>query len=178
MTTKEKSNTKKSFFEKAIELLLILVFVGYVVPDVKHKLFPDRMTRIEKLLEHSACRQCKIYVSRRDEYLIRLMIETETLPLFKTEIYKGVVREIDKASNSRTLFAHSINDDINGVTYLTRTLIETDADLKQLRRLEASYCDRIKDQTGDVRYKDHEPIYECDVPELKAVCLCADDQSP
>jgi hypothetical protein len=176
MPTKEKSNTKKSFIHKAIELLLILAFVGYVVPDVKHKIFPDRMTRIEKLLERSACRQCQIYVYRKDERLIGLMIETESLPLFKTEIYKGVVREIDKTSDSRTLFAHSINDDINGVTYLTRTLIETDADLKQLRRLEASFCGRIKDQTGNVHYRDHEPIYECDIPELNSVCLCADDQ--
>lgn len=176
MPIKKKSDTKKRFFQQALELLLILAFVGYVVPDVKHKLFPDQMTRIERLLERSACRQCQLYVDRRDERLIRLMIETGSKPLFKTEIYKGIVREINKTSDSRTLFAHSINDDINGVTYLTRTLIETDADLKQLRRLEASFCSRIKDQTGNVRYKDHEPIYECDVPELKAVCLCSDDQ--
>lgn len=176
MPTKEKSDKKKSFVQQAIELLLILTFVGYAVPDVKHKLFPDQMTRIEKLLERSACRQCQLYAYRSDERLIRLMIETGSKPLFKTEIYKGVVREIDKTNDSRTLFAHSINDDINGVTYLTRTLIEADTDLKQLRRLEVSFCGRIKDQTGKVPYKDHEPIYECDVPELKAVCLCADDQ--
>jgi hypothetical protein len=156
------------------------VFAGffsvYVVPGVKHWLFPDRMTRIEKLLERSACRHCQLYVYRRDERLLWLVIETDSKTSVKTEIYKGIVREIDTTGDGRTLFAHSINDDINGVTYLTRTLIETDADVKQLRRLEASFCGRIKDQTGNVRYKDHEPIYECDVPELKAVCLCADDQ--
>lgn len=176
MPTKEKGDRKKSFIHKSIELLLILAFVGYVVPDAKDKLFPDQMTRIEKLLDRSACLQCQLYVNRRDDRLIRLMIETDSKPLFKTEIYKGVIREIDKTDGNITLFAHSINDDRNGVTYLTRTLIETDADLKQLRRLEASFCGRINDQTGHVRYKEHEPIYECAIPELKAVCLCADDQ--
>lgn len=176
MPTKEKSDKKKSFIRKAVELLLILIFVSYVVPTVKHKLFPDQMTRIEKLLERSACRQCQLYVFRKDERLIRLTIETDLKPPVKTEIYKGVVREIDATADSRTLFAHSINRNDDKVFYLTRTLIETDADLKQLRRLEASFCGRIKDQTGHVHYKDHEPIYECDVPELKAVCLCADDQ--
>jgi hypothetical protein len=180
MPTKEKSDKKKSFIRQAVELLVVMVFAGfisvYIAPGVKHWLFPDQMARIEKLLEHSACRQCQLYVYRRDERLIWLVIEKDSKPPVKTEIYKGVVREIDKTSDSITLFAHSISDDINGVTYLTRTLIETDADLKQLRRLEVSFCGRIKDQSGNVRYKDHEPIYECDVPELRAVCLCADDQ--
>jgi hypothetical protein len=161
-------------------LLLVVAFVGYlsvyVIPSVKHWLFPDQMTRIEKLFERSACRQCQLYVYRRDKRLLWLVIESDSKPPVKTEIYEGDVREIDTASDSRTLFAHSINDDIDGVTYLTRTLIETDTDFKQLRRLEVSFCGRIKDQTGNVRYKDHEPIYECDVPEQKAVCLCVNDQ--
>jgi hypothetical protein len=170
---------KKSFIRKAIELPLVVVcswyLVGYVIPGVKHWLFPDQMTRIENMLRRSTCKECQLEVFRRDERFIRLTIETESKPPVKTEIYKGVVREIDTNSNNRTLFACSINDDIAGVTYLTRTLIETDTDLKQLRRLEVSFCGRIKNQKGDVRYKDHEPIYECDIPELKAVCFCADD---
>lgn len=180
MPTKEKSDKKKSFIRQAIELLLVMVFVGYfvvyVIPSVKHWLFPDQMTRLEDLLRLSDCKECQLDVFRRDERFIRITVETDAKPPVKTELYKGVVREIDTTGHSRTLFAHSINDDINGVTYLTRTLIEADADLKQLRRLEVSFCGRIKDQTGNVRYKDHEPIYECEVPELKAVCLCTDDQ--
>lgn len=180
MPIKEKRDKKKSIIRQAFELLLVMAFAGffsvYVVPGVKHWLFPDQMTRLENLLRRSVCKECQLDVFRRDDHFIRLTIETDLKPPVKTEIYKGVVREIDATGDSRTLFAHSINDDIDGVTYLTRTLIETDADLKQLRRLEASFCGRIKDQTGNVHYEDHEPIYECDVPELKAVCLCSDDQ--
>lgn len=176
MTATEKNVVKKSLLRRTIELLLILVFVAYVVPGVKHALFPDQMTRLEKMLRRSAINGCKLEVKRRDERLILLTVGIDTKSPFTTEIYKGVVRELETTGKSRFFFAHSINDNADGVTYLTRTLIEADADLKQVRRLEVSVCDRIKDQTGEVRYKDHEPIYECDVPIKKAVCLGASDQ--
>ena len=155
---------------------LIALCIIYFYPDLKHALFPDQMTRLEKMLRRSAINGCKLEVKRRDERLILLTVGIDTKSPFTTEIYKGVVRELETTGKSRFFFAHSINDNADGVTYLTRTLIEADADLKQVRRLEVSVCDRIKDQTGEVRYKDHEPIYECDVPIKKAVCLGASDQ--
>ncbi len=180
MPIKEKSDKKKSIMRQATELLLVMAFAGffsvYVVPGVKHWLFPDQMTRLENILRRSVLSECSLNVERRDEFTIFITIERNSAPRITTEIYKGVVREIQPIDGNRTFFAHSINRNADKVFYLTRTLIETDADLKQLRRLEVSYCGRIKDQTGHVRYRDHEPIYECDVPELMAVCLCADDQ--
>ncbi|MGD9366319.1 MAG: hypothetical protein PVH87_11515 [Desulfobacteraceae bacterium] len=180
MTTKEKSYRNKRFIRQSIELLLVMVFVGYfvvyVIPIVKHWLFPDQMDRLENLLRRSVFRECALKVERRDEFTIFITLERNSAPHITTEIYKGVVREIEPIDENRTFFAHSINRNDNKVFYLTRTLIEADTDLEKIRRLEISFCGRIKDQTGNVRYKDHEPIYECEVPELKAVCLCTDDQ--
>jgi hypothetical protein len=133
------------------------------------------MTRLENLLRRSVLSQCALKVERRDEFTILLTLERNGAPHITTEIYKGVVHEIEPIDGNRTFFAHSINRNADKIFYLTRTLIEADTDLKQLRRLEVSFCGRIKNQKGDVRYKDHEPIYECDIPELKAVCFCADD---
>ena len=41
---------KKKPWLRFIELPLILVFVAYIVPAAKHALFPDQMTRVEKML--------------------------------------------------------------------------------------------------------------------------------
>jgi len=57
-------------------------------------------------------------------------------------------------------------------------LIETDKELKRVKHLEVTVCDRIKDQTGQVRYNGHEPVYECEVPIQEIKCTAAVQPDP
>lgn len=89
-----------------------------------------------------------------------------------TEIYRDVIRELKPSGDSRVFFSYSINDDAQGIAYLTRTKIEADAGLRKVRRLEVRVCGRLADQHADVtRFDGYEPVYECEVPEQEAVCL-------
>lgn len=91
-----------------------------------------------------------------------------------TEIYKNAIHELESSNDRRVFLAHSINENAQEVAYLTRTRIEADADLKQVQRLEVTVCGRLKDQhAGVTRFDGYEPVYECDVPEQRAVCLAA-----
>lgn len=168
-----KGQKKRSKWHIVLQILIAFVIIHYY-PDVKKALFPDQMTRLEKLLRHSNTGDCNFTVERRDQLTILLTLKQKAASPITTEIYRDVVRELEPSSDSRIFFAHSINDNAEGVTYLTRTLIEADPDLKKVRRLEVSVCDRIKDQTGQVPYDGHEPIYECEVPIQKAVCLATE----
>jgi hypothetical protein len=168
-----KKGLKNNPLWRFIELPLILVFVAYIVPTAKHALFPDQMTRLEKMLQRSPVVGYNLAVDRKSETKIILTVYNGGQSI-TTEIYRDVIRELEPSGDSRIFFAHSINDNAQGVAYLTQTRIEADADLKRVRRLEVSVCGRLANQhPGGTHYDGYKPIYECEVPEQHVVCLAA-----
>jgi hypothetical protein len=173
MDTSNKKNLKKSL-RRLIELPLILIFVAYIVPTAKHTLFPDQITRLEKMLRRSSMDGYNLAVDRKSEPEIILTVFNGGRSV-TTEIYKYVIKELDPSGDSRIFFSYSVNQDSNEVFYLTQTRIEADADLKKVRRLEVSVCGRLANQhPGATRFDGYKPIYECEVPEQKAVCQAAE----
>lgn len=153
---------------------LILIFVAYVVPEVKHTFFPDQMTRLEKMLRRSSMKGYNLAVDRKSLTKIVLTAYNGGRSI-TTEIYENAIHELESSDDDRVFLAYSINENAQEVAYLTRTKIEADPDLKQVRRLEVTVCGRLKDQhAGVTRYDGYEPVYECEVPEQRAVCLAAD----
>lgn len=152
---------------------MVVIVAAYAVPAAKHALFPNQMTRLEKMLRHSSMEGYRIAVDRKSESEIVLTVFTGGRSI-TTEIYKDVIRELGSDDGSRIFFAHAINRNADGVFYLSRTRIEADPDLKRLLKLDVSVCDRIKDQTGNVTYDGHEPLYECEVPVKDAICKAAE----
>jgi hypothetical protein len=161
---------KKNPIRWLIELLIVVTVAAYAAPTIKHALFPDQMTRLEKMLRQSTMAGYNLAVDRKHEREIILTVYNGAQSI-TTEIYKGVVSELEPEGDSRIFFTHAINRNADGVFYLSRTRIEADPDLKKVRLLEMTVCDRIKDQTGRVPYDGHEPIYECEMPIQKVVCL-------
>ena len=163
----------KPIWWRVIELSFIILFVGYVVPAAKHSFFPDQMTKFEKMLRRSSLIGYNLAVDRKRLTKIILTVYDGGRSI-TTEIYRDVVREVEPAGNNRVFFAYSLNRDSNEIFYLTRTKIEADPDLKQVRRLEVTVCGRLKDQhAGVTRFDGYVPVYECEVPEQRAVCLAA-----
>ncbi|MEJ2157462.1 MAG: hypothetical protein P8X96_19200 [Desulfobacteraceae bacterium] len=157
-----------------MEFLFIIIIISYVVPAVKHSLFPDQMTRLEKMLRHSNMDGYHLAVDRQSEAEIILTVFNGGRSI-TTEIDKYRLKEIATFDDMRVLFTYSLNSDSNDVRYLTRTKIEADADLKQVRRLEVTVCGRLADQhAGVTRFDGYEPVYECEVPVKEAVCLAAE----
>jgi hypothetical protein len=166
-----KKGKKQHPIRQLVELILIIVFVAYVVPTVKHTLFPNQMTRLEKMLRRSSMEGYHLAIDRKSKSKIILTVYNGGRSV-TTEIYRDVIRELEPSSDdSRVFFAHSINANAQEIAYLTRTLIEADVKLKRVRRLEVTVCGRLKDQhAGVTRYDGHEPIYECEVPVQQIIC--------
>ena len=152
---------------------MVVIVAAYVVPTAKHALFPNQMTRLEKMLRRSSMDGYHLAVDRKSESEIVLTVFTGGRSI-TTEIYRDVIRELRSDDHSRIFFAHAINRNADGVFYLSRTRIEADPDLNRLLKLDVSVCDRIKDQTGNVTYDGHEPLYECEVPVKDAICKAAE----
>jgi len=76
MRVPKKKELKKNPIRWVVELLLILTFVGYVVPDVKHALFPNQMTHLEKMLRQSTMDGYHLAVDRQSESKIILTVFT------------------------------------------------------------------------------------------------------
>lgn len=66
----EPSNKKITTLRRLVELPLILIFVAYIVPSVKHTLFPDQMTRLEKMLRRSSMDGYNLAVDRQHDLKI------------------------------------------------------------------------------------------------------------
>ncbi len=174
MSTQEKTGFKKRPLLKIVEFLITITFVVYIVPMAKHALFPDQMTRLEKMLRRSSMVGYNFAVDRKSETKIILTVFNGGRSI-TTEIYKSAIRELDPSGDSLIFFAHSINDNAQGVAYLTQTRIEADVDLKRVRRLEVSVCGRLANQhPSSTHYDGYKPIYECEVPEQHVVCLAAE----
>lgn len=131
------------------------------------------MTRLEKMLRRSALDGYDLAVDHQDEFKI-ILTAYDGGRSITTEIYRDEIRELEPSGGNRIFFTYSLNRDSKENFYLTRTKIEADADLKQVRRLEVTVCGRLKDQhAGVTRFDGYEPVYECDVPLQQAVCLAA-----
>lgn len=159
---------------RLIELPLILIFVAYIVPSVKHTLFPDQMTRLEKMLRRSAMDGYNLSVDRKSETKIILTVFNGGRSI-ATEIYQDSIHELAPTGKNRNFLTYSLNRDSNGIFYLTRTKIEADADSKKVRRLDVSVCGRLADQhAGVTRFDGYEPVYECEVPVQQVQCQAAE----
>lgn len=173
MTIQSKKGLKKHPIRQFLELIIVIVFVAYVEPAVKHALFPTQMTRLEKMLRRYSMEGYNLAIDRKSESKIILMAYNGGRSV-TTEIYRDVIRELERSGNGRFFLTHSLNRDANGIFYLTRTLIEADVDLKRVRRLELTVCGRLKDQhAGVTSYDGHEPIYEYEVPVQQIICQAA-----
>ena len=164
---------KKNTFRKIIELILVVTVVAYLVPAVKGSLFPAQMDRVEKMLRNATMQGCHLAVDRKSKSEIVLTVYDGDMSI-SVQIYRDVMHELEPENNYRIFFAHAINDNSEKVVYLSRARMETDEDLKKLNRLEVTVCGRIKDQTGNVKYDGHEPIYECEVPIQKITAFAAE----
>ncbi len=173
MSVSSKNRLKNDTVWRYVSRFLIVLLLIYFYPVVKNKLFPTQMTRLENMLRQSTMDGYHLAVDRQSESKIILTVFTGARSI-TTEIYRDVILELEATGDSRIFFTHAINRNADGVFYLSRTRIEADPDLKKVRRLEVSVCDRIKSQDGRVRYDGHEPIYECEVPLQEAICMAAE----
>jgi hypothetical protein len=174
MTAPRKKGLKRNPFWRIVDIVIAIAVGVYIVPAAKHSLFPDQMTRLEKMLRRSTMDGCKLAVDRQHELKIVLTVYNGARSI-TTEIYSDVIHELEPSGDTRTFFTYSVNRDSNEVFYLTRTRIEADADLKRVRRLEVGVCGRLVDQhAGVTRHEGYKPVYACEVPEREAVCLAAD----
>ncbi len=174
MDTPRKKGIKKNPLLRLVEFLIAITFAVYIVPAAKHTLFPDQMTRLEKMLRRSAMDGYNLAVDRQHDLKIILTVYNGGQSI-TTEIYRDVIRELEPSGDSRVFFSYSINDNAQGIAYLTRTKIEADADLKKVRRLDVSVCGRLADQhAGVTRFDGYEPVYECEVPVQQVQCKAAE----
>ncbi len=154
---------KKNTFRQIIELIFVITVVAYLIPAVKGAVFPTRMDKVENMLRNAALQGYRLSVDRKSKSEIVLTVydggKSATV-----QIYRDVMHELEPVDSHRIFFAHAINDNSKDVVYLSRTRMVTDKDFKKLLHLEVTVCGRIKDQTGNVGYEGHEPIYECEVP--------------
>ena len=177
MITPSKKGPKRNVLWRFFDFFIAIAFAIYLVPAAKQALFPDQMTRLEKMLRQSSMEGYNLAVDRQHELKIILTVYNGGQSI-TTEIYRDVIRELESSDGSRVFLTHSINENAQGVVYLTRTRIEADADLKQVQRLEVTVCGRLKDQhAGVTRFNGYEPLYECDVPVQKAVCLAVESEA-
>lgn len=173
MTVPKKVRPKRNPFLRIFDVTMAIIVGIIIVPAIKHTFFPDQMTRFAKMLQNSSVKGYNLAVDHKDEFKIILTVYVGGQSI-TTEIYRDVLRELEPAGGNRVFFAYSLNRDSNKIFYLTRTKIEADPDLKQLRRLEVTVCGRLKDQHAGVTcFNGYEPVYACDVPEQRAVCLAA-----
>ncbi len=168
-----KKGSNKNLFLRIINVIVAIIVGVYIIPNAKHTLFPDQVTRVEKMLRRSIMNGYQLAVDRQDDLTIILTAYNGGRSI-TTEIYRNVIREIEPHDGIRVFFTYSINDNAQKISYLTRTKIEADADLKQVRRLELSVCGRLADQhAGVTRFDGYEPVYECEVPVQQVICNAA-----
>ena len=157
------STNKKKYIRHLIEFVLVATVAVYILPAAKQAFFPTQMDRLEKILRNSTLEGYHLAVDRKDDLEIILTVFDGGKSI-SARIYRDVLRELDPVGDSRAFFTHAINRNADKVFYLSRILMETDEDFKKLKRLEVTICGHIKNQSGNVRYNGHEPIYECEVP--------------
>ena len=164
-----KSNRKFVLFLRILFATLII----FCVPFVRSYLFPNKMTHVIKLLKETNFTGYSLIVVRITEGFYKLSITkgSRNTPIITTEIFIEDFHEKEMSTGNLVFFSHSINKGIDSTYYLTRTVIETDADIEHIQGIEASVCDRLQDQTGNVDYIGYEPIIKC--ADLVKTVVCA-----
>lgn len=165
-----KLETIKHALSKFMGLCVVIIMVGYVIPNAKHALFPDQMTRIERMLRHSTMEGYRLSVDRQTDTRIILTAYDGSRSI-TTELFRDAMEELESEDTQRILMAHSVNSNAEGLSYLTWTRMTADADLKRLERLEMKVCGQMKNQDGRVPFKDRIPVIECAVPVEAITCV-------
>lgn len=157
-----------------VKWVLVFVFILFALPALKQLLFPDLMTRMEKMLRRSGLAQCVVDVARESESLILLNVKASGESPIAVELYREELKELPEENEYRVFVAHSINHNPDQSYYLTETRIWADVDLKRVLRLEAAYCGRLRAEDGRVAFDgDLRPVYECVDPVQRYVCDAA-----
>lgn len=167
------SSEMKTNLRKLFEFILIAIVAVYVVPIAKRALFPSQMDLLENALRDTSFKEYHVAVDRKDDLEIILTV-FDGAKSVTAQIYRDVLREIDPVGDRRFFYTHAINRNSEKFFFLSRVILEADEDVRQLQRLEVTVCDRIKDQTGNVKYDGHEPIYECVVPIQKITAFAVE----
>lgn len=135
--------------------------------NAKHALFPNKMTRIEKMLRHSAMDGYRLAVDRQGDTRIVLTAYDGSTSM-TTEIFRDSIEEdLKSKSNRRIIVAHSVNRNAENEFYLTWTRMTADTDLKKLVHLEMKVCGQMN---GRVSFEGQVPVIECDVPIKEIEC--------
>ncbi len=150
---------------------MVFFIVLYVVPTAKRFLFPEQIKQIEASIRDTIYTNCSVGVTWKSEASLLISIDRESKPKVQGQVSKFVLKEISHTDQERVFFAHAINQYPDGRWYLNQTGIWTDADLKQVRRLEVKACDQLKGDGGAVIYEGHRPIFKCAVAVQEAICL-------
>ncbi|MBI5551845.1 MAG: hypothetical protein HY911_10085 [Desulfobacterales bacterium] len=158
---------------RAVVWVLVFFVVLYVVPTAKNAIFPDLITRMEKMMQRSNFTNCSVDVFRQDEASLLLKVTSEAKSPIATEMCKYFWKELVHSDQERVFFNHAINRHPDGSWYLNQTQVWADVDLKRVRRLEVQYCDQMVGDDGQVSYKEHRPIFKCAVAVEEATCLAA-----
>jgi len=149
---------------------MVFFIVLIVMPTAKKIIFPDTITRMEKMLRRSTFTNCSLSVFRKDEVSLLLKVTAKGENPFTTEVCKYFWNELS-IDQGRVFFTHTINRHPDDRWYLDQTEIWADADLKQVRKLDVKFCDRLEGDGANMHYKDHRPIFKCAVPLQEATCL-------
>jgi len=155
-----KLKTIKDALSKFMGLCVVLIMVGYVVPNAKDALFPNQMTRIERMLRRSTMVGYRLAVDRQGDTRL-ILTAYDGGKSITTEIFRDALEDLEASNNRRVLMAHSVNRNAEGLFYLTWTRMTVDADLKKLQRLELKVCGHMKDPNGRVPFDGRVPIIEC-----------------
>jgi len=157
------SSETKAYLRKFIEFILVASVAVFIIPAAKRAFFPNQMDRLEGALRDFRMEGYHVAVDRKDDLEIILTVFDGGKSI-TAQIYRDVVRELDPTGDRRIFSTHAINRNSGNHFFLSKVILETDEEVKKLHRIEVSVCGRIKDQTGNVKYDGHEPIYECEVP--------------
>lgn len=172
MPPKDKKESAINKILRFASYFIVALCIIFFYPELKKAVFPTQIMRLEKMLRNSSMQEYLLSVDRKSELEIVLTVYDGDKSI-TAQIYRDVLRELEPDGDRRRFFTHAINHSSEQVVYLSRVLMETDPDIKKLARLEVSVCGRIKNQTGNVKYDGHEPIYECDVPVQRIITTAA-----
>lgn len=158
---------------KFFDLIIVLTLVLYIVPEAKRALFPDKMTRLEKMFRNATMERYEIAVEYQPSYSMILTVfdggESITGRIFDRRLI-----ELKPTQGNRVFLAHDVNTDAVRRAYLSRVYFKTDPELKHLLHLEMTMCSALKTPRAKIHFNDHEPIYDCEVPIQKITDFAAE----
>lgn len=153
---------------------LVLAWIIFGIPEMDKIFRPDLVTKIEKMLVRTTFTNCAVKVNRDNEVSILISVRAGEAAPITTKLSKYELNELNRTDSQIEYIAHTINQHPDGSYYLTQTRIWAGADLKQARRIEVKYCDRLAGDARGVTYDGHVPVFACVVPVAEASCAATD----